>query len=110
MLGGRRTYLGRIDYSLTIVFSRLRFSFVNVKLPPGMEPPPMVVPNKLSGFVNPTKAPVMAQTFSEPFCVYSAKKFPGVCESTPLSKAFAQQGIKIPVRKDTTGKEEYEDY
>ncbi|KAF7564147.1 Velvet domain containing protein [Pyrenophora tritici-repentis] len=27
-------------------------------------------------------------------------KFPGVIESTPLSKCFAQQGIKIPIRKD----------
>jgi Velvet factor len=34
------------------------------------------------------------------FQVYSAKKFPGVIESTPLSKAFASQGIKIPIRKD----------
>jgi hypothetical protein len=32
--------------------------------------------------------------------VFSAKKFPGVCESTPLSKTFATQGIKIPIRKD----------
>jgi hypothetical protein len=32
--------------------------------------------------------------------VYSAKKFPGVIESTPLSKCFAGQGIKIPIRKD----------
>jgi hypothetical protein len=32
--------------------------------------------------------------------VYSAKKFPGVIESTDLSKAFASQGIKIPIRKD----------
>ncbi|KAF7578885.1 Velvet domain containing protein [Pyrenophora tritici-repentis] len=38
--------------------------------------------------------------FSEQFTVYSAKKFPGVIESTPLSKCFAQQGIKIPIRKD----------
>jgi hypothetical protein len=32
--------------------------------------------------------------------VYSAKKFPGVCESTGLSKCFATQGIKIPIRKE----------
>jgi hypothetical protein len=36
--------------------------------------------------------------------VYSAKKFPGVCESTSLSKTFAAQGIKIPIRKDTNVK------
>lgn len=42
----------------------------------------------------------LAMTFSETFQVFSAKKFPGVIESTPLSKAFATQGIKIPIRKD----------
>lgn len=44
--------------------------------------------------------PVLASVFSEPFQVFSAKKFPGVIESTDLSKAFAEQGIKIPIRKD----------
>jgi hypothetical protein len=46
------------------------------------------------------KGPILACNFSEAFTVYSAKKFPGVIESTPLSKCFAQQGIKIPIRKD----------
>lgn len=46
------------------------------------------------------KCPVLAYIFSEQFQVYSAKKFPGVIESTPLSKCFASQGIKIPIRKD----------
>jgi hypothetical protein len=46
------------------------------------------------------KGPSLAATFTEPFTVYSAKKFPGVIESTKLSKCFAQQGIKIPIRKD----------
>jgi len=36
--------------------------------------------------------------------VWSAKKFPGVKESTPLSKCFAAQGVKIPIRKDGGGK------
>jgi hypothetical protein len=46
------------------------------------------------------KRPVLATVFSQPFQVYSAKKFPGVIESTELSKCFAGQGIKIPIRKD----------
>ncbi|RMZ74183.1 nucleoside diphosphatase Gda1 [Pyrenophora seminiperda CCB06] len=46
------------------------------------------------------KGPCLAVNFSDAFTVYSAKKFPGVIESTPLSKCFAQQGIKIPIRKD----------
>ena len=53
-----------------------------------------------SSVVNQGKAPVLASCFSEVFSVFSAKKFPGVCESTPLSKCFASQGIKIPIRKD----------
>lgn len=53
-----------------------------------------------NGVVNQGSAPVLAAVFSEVFQVYSAKKFPGVCESTPLSKCFATQGIKIPIRKD----------
>ena len=45
-------------------------------------------------------APILASTYSDEFQVFSAKKFPGVIESTPLSKCFATQGIKIPIRKD----------
>ncbi|KAF2725616.1 hypothetical protein K431DRAFT_190182, partial [Polychaeton citri CBS 116435] len=52
--------------------------------------------------LNKGKAPVLATTFSDKFQVFSAKKFPGVIESTPLSKEFAQQGIKIPIRKDNS--------
>ncbi|CAG8619510.1 8996_t:CDS:2, partial [Cetraspora pellucida] len=43
---------------------------------------------------------VSAEVFSAPFKVYSAKKFPGMTESTALSKAFASQGIKLTIRKD----------
>lgn len=50
--------------------------------------------------INHGSAPVLASVFSEPFQVFSAKKFPGVIESTQLSKCFALQGIKIPIRKD----------
>jgi hypothetical protein len=58
-----------------------------------------------------TYAEVLATCFSDMFRVYSAKKFPGVIESTPLSKAFAQQGIKIPIRKDVkvSNADEYDD-
>ncbi len=45
-------------------------------------------------------APVLASVYSDEFQVFSAKKFPGVIESTALSKCFATQGIKIPIRKD----------
>ncbi|KAI5121467.1 hypothetical protein M0805_003924 [Coniferiporia weirii] len=38
--------------------------------------------------------------FSATFYVYTAKKFPGMEESTNLSCALADQGIKIRIRKD----------
>ena len=50
--------------------------------------------------LNTASAPVLASCFSDIFFVFSAKKFPGVIESTELSKCFATQGIKIPIRKD----------
>lgn len=68
---------------------RLKMSFVDVANPEGTA-------------LTTSKAPVLATAFSDPFHVYSAKKFPGVIESTPLSKVFAGQGIKIPIRKDGT--------
>lgn len=56
------------------------------------------------------RAPILASSYSEVFSVFSAKKFPGVCESTPLSKTFAAQGIKIPIRKEAGGKGDDDDY
>jgi hypothetical protein len=56
------------------------------------------------------KSPILATAFSDPFTVYSAKKFPGVIESTPLSKCFAQQGIKIPIRKDAVKLSNQDEY
>ncbi|KAF9182444.1 hypothetical protein BGZ51_000693 [Haplosporangium sp. Z 767] len=43
---------------------------------------------------------LVAEDISDPFTVFSAKKFPGMTESTELSKAFAKQGLKIPIRND----------
>ncbi|KAL4076205.1 velvet factor-domain-containing protein [Scleroderma citrinum] len=43
-------------------------------------------------------SPVLAQAFTEPFIVYSAKRFPGVPDTTPLSIAFGNQGQKLPLR------------
>ncbi|OZJ03448.1 hypothetical protein BZG36_02732 [Bifiguratus adelaidae] len=43
---------------------------------------------------------VQDEVFSEPFTVYSANKFPGMTESTSMSRSFARQGIKIPIRKE----------
>ncbi|KAL1930429.1 hypothetical protein VTP01DRAFT_10591 [Rhizomucor pusillus] len=53
-----------------------------------------------SDFQPDAKSNIIAQVFSDSFTVYSAKKFPGMTESTELSKAFAKQGLKIPIRND----------
>ncbi|KAF9994870.1 hypothetical protein BGZ80_001444, partial [Entomortierella chlamydospora] len=59
-------------------------------------------PDWLYGGLRPNgpPSPVMSTVFSEPFTIYSAKRFPGMTESTALSKRFAKQGIKIPIRKE----------
>nr|XP_019047741.1 hypothetical protein I302_04358 [Kwoniella bestiolae CBS 10118]OCF26671.1 hypothetical protein I302_04358 [Kwoniella bestiolae CBS 10118] len=44
-------------------------------------------------------------TFTSTFSVYSAKKFPGMSKATDLSKSFAEQGLKIRVRKDPRQRE-----
>ncbi|KAJ2450594.1 hypothetical protein EV183_004195 [Coemansia sp. RSA 2336] len=47
------------------------------------------------------RAFVESVAWSNVFEVYSAKTFPGMTDSTELSKAFAAQGIKITIRKNT---------
>ncbi|KAG2217678.1 hypothetical protein INT45_008329 [Circinella minor] len=42
---------------------------------------------------------VLHEVFSDSFSVYSAKNFPGMTGTTPLSLCFSKQGIKISVRK-----------
>jgi hypothetical protein len=37
---------------------------------------------------------------SAPFTVYSAKKFPGLAESTMLSRTVAEQGCRVRIRRD----------
>lgn len=37
---------------------------------------------------------------SQAFCVYSAKKFPGLAESTALSRTVADQGCRVRIRRD----------
>ncbi|KAF9435045.1 hypothetical protein BGZ76_006987 [Entomortierella beljakovae] len=44
---------------------------------------------------------VLATVFSAPFEIYPAKRFPGMSRSTPLSKRLFDQGVRIPLRKET---------
>ncbi|KAG9101364.1 hypothetical protein FRC06_003127 [Ceratobasidium sp. 370] len=74
---------------------RLRMRLMNVGAPPA--------PNAHATHVTTTSAPVLAQTFTQAFTVYSAKRFPGVPETTPLSVAFGTQGQKLPLRNRNPG-------
>ena len=54
---------------------------------------------------------------SEPFTVFSAKKFPGLAESTVLSRVVAEQGCRVRIRRDVRmrrrdnkGGKEYEEF
>lgn len=66
---------------------RLKFSFTC------LEPNPLLH----SG------VPMLCFAFSQPFRSYSAKKFPGVVETTELSRCFALQGIRIAIRRSNKG-------
>ncbi|KAF8927591.1 hypothetical protein BGZ47_002063 [Haplosporangium gracile] len=44
---------------------------------------------------------VLATVFSTPFEIFHAKRFPGMIKSTPLSKMLFDQGVRIPLRKET---------
>lgn len=60
----------------------------------------MFVNLEMSGRVGTGVAEALAETYTEPFTVYSPRRFPGMLDPTPLSRKLASQGIKIPVRND----------
>lgn len=53
-----------------------------------------------NGQIKPGASESLAEAYTEPFTVYTPRRFPGVIEPTALSKKFAAQGVKIPVRVD----------
>ncbi|KAK7676886.1 hypothetical protein QCA50_020142 [Cerrena zonata] len=69
---------------------RLRLRLMNIGAPPAPEPGALRVHVESS--------PILAQTFTQPFIVYSAKRFPGVPDTTALSIALGSQGQKLPLR------------
>lgn len=69
---------------------RLRMRLMNVGAPPAPETGAIRIHTDVS--------PILAQTFTEQFMVYSAKRFPGVPDTTALSIAFGNQGQKLPLR------------
>jgi hypothetical protein len=47
---------------------------------------------------------LVSTAISEPFTVYNSKRFPGMLESTELSKKFAQQSVRVPKRNEVRAK------
>lgn len=60
----------------------------------------MFVNLEVRGRVGTGVAEALAETYTDPFTVYSPRRFPGMLDPTPLSRKLASQGIKIPVRND----------
>ncbi len=52
---------------------------------------------------------VLAEALTEPFAIYSPRRFPGMTESTELAKCLARQGIQVPVRNDVRRRQEQAD-
>ncbi|ORY02909.1 hypothetical protein K493DRAFT_384992, partial [Basidiobolus meristosporus CBS 931.73] len=50
--------------------------------------------------INGTSVDYINDTVSDPFTVYAPKQFPGMSESTLLSRYFAEQGVRIRIRKE----------
>jgi len=69
---------------------RLRMRLMNVGAPPA--------PDTGAVRIHTDVSPILAQAFTEQFMVYSAKRFPGVPDTTALSIAFGNQGQKLPLR------------
>ncbi|KZW03845.1 hypothetical protein EXIGLDRAFT_758164 [Exidia glandulosa HHB12029] len=69
---------------------RLRIRLMNVGAVPA--------PNRGATRMHTGVSPILAQTFTESFTVFSAKRFPGVPDTTALSIAFGNQGQKLPLR------------
>ncbi|KAJ2000881.1 hypothetical protein GGI04_003969 [Coemansia thaxteri] len=65
---------------------RYRLRFTLIKLP------------SMFDEYHPMMPACIASVFSEAFDVFSIKTFPGMIESTLLSRTLAQQGLKIPIR------------
>ncbi|RKO86560.1 velvet factor, partial [Blyttiomyces helicus] len=49
-------------------------------------------------------AAIVGITVSDPFSSHTVRDWPGAKESSELSKHFADQGIKIPLRRKTRAK------
>jgi hypothetical protein len=81
---------------------RLRFQlFEKVKIPADADPDkPLSSDLDVNSDRPNTGMTNRMEVVSAPFQVYSAKKFPGLSESTALSKGVAEQGCRVRIRRD----------
>ena len=82
---------------------RLSFSlYEDVKEDKDADNKPACSPKKMSSNSMAPRAHVhfRLEVKSIPFFVFSAKKFPGLSESTPLSRQVAEQGCRVRIRRD----------
>ncbi|KAJ3175761.1 hypothetical protein HDU87_005754 [Geranomyces variabilis] len=83
---------------------RLRFVVVDIKNSRDMDISASAAgsdPLRQLGAQSPTQR---AEIFSDVFTAYHPKNFPGLADSTPLSKHLAVQGARIHIRQDGHGK------
>ena len=81
---------------------RLRFQlFEKVKIPVDADPDKPLLSEQDANSDKPnTGMTNRMEVVSAPFQVYSAKKFPGLSESSALSKVVAEQGCRVRIRRD----------
>lgn len=82
---------------------QFRLAFKLLALGP---PPP---PSNSAGGEGPGTGHVLAEALTQPFTIYSPRRFPGMTESTELAKCLARQGIQVPVRNDIRRRQEVPD-
>lgn len=58
----------------------------------------LVMVDPVANFIG-ARHPVRAQVMSDVFTVYSAKDFPGMTASTPLTRKLKEQGCLISIKK-----------
>ncbi|KAJ3072912.1 hypothetical protein HK102_006144 [Quaeritorhiza haematococci] len=59
---------------------------------------------ELGDMNTPVAAKMVVTVDSDPFTVYNAKEFPGMQESSDLTKRLATQGFRVPIRKQHRSK------
>ncbi|RAH78273.1 hypothetical protein BO86DRAFT_193436 [Aspergillus japonicus CBS 114.51] len=63
-------------------------------------PSPMLKTNPLKPTIPKSFLEFRLEVVSVPFTVFSAKKFPGLTQSTHLSRIIAEQGCRVRIRRD----------